>query len=230
MRITLRLTFPLALALSIAGCETIPQQQAHEQQQAQQRLEAALDSAVAKCRSDWEADTRIAPIRGKIPFAFSAASFMQLNDASKPNETEKNAIVALDEIRHACNQSIYALQAQGWPPERSALMQQHLSDARSMLGALWNGSMTYGQYMTESNKQFNAYLYSDERLARGLYEEFRRAQAQEAQARAARMQAMAQYMQATQIKPMTPYIVPQRPIYQTNCNQWAPGQVSCTTR
>lgn len=90
--------------------------------------------------------------------------------------------------------------------------------------------MTYGQYITESNKQLNAYIYSDEKLARGLLDEYKRAEAQEQQARAARMQALSQYIEATKAQPMQIQTPQPKQTYQTSCNSWTPGQVDCTTR
>lgn len=217
------------LLMVLAGCETIDQQNQRAYMAAAQLQRVELDAAVAKCRSDWDNDARLLPIKEKLPFSIGSPTFAQLNNGAKPAASEKAAIEALDQIRESCNQSIYTLQDRTFPSERSALMRQYLADARAMLGALWGGAMTYGQYVTEAQKQFNSYIYADQQLARGLHEEYRRARAQEQQVQAARMQAWSQYMQAIKPQPIQTFI-PQQQTYQTNCNQWAAGQISCTTR
>lgn len=216
------------IATLLSGCETIPQRDERLQQAADAELNAKIAQVLAKCRSDWENDERIDPVREKLPLNISSATFQQLNDKTKPTNAEKQAIIAVDEVREKCNASIYSMHAPDWPQERSALMRQYMSDSRAALGALWNGDLTYGQFLTSANKTLSAYGIEDQKIANQYFAEAQRARNEKRTADAAMFRAYSQFMEANKAPPVQIY----QPVQSqtTNCTAWAPGKVQCVTR
>ena len=148
MRSAIRAMVVSLLFLLLASCNQMAMKQRQEK----------LAATKSYCESLY-ADSRIDPIRKKIPITLSmerpVPSRFMINDA-RPTDDEKAAILVWIERRQLCQQN-YA--------EILGAPSAHLSAARASnsqgLADLYSGKITFGEFSRRYNRNRSTYLQQD---------------------------------------------------------------------
>lgn len=151
----------VVLALSLAGCGAIKQQQTA---QIMDEAKAHLQAIAQTCEQEMQAEHGLDPIRNKIelirPVLAGAPPPAMLADRSRPTAEEKIAIAKWQTIREACvqKQIQYGLSL-SLPPNLQPLRDKLVLDGRQtsertglLVAALYDGRMTYGQFAADRLK------------------------------------------------------------------------------
>lgn len=175
----------------------------------QQKLDS--DNVETFCANAW-ADTRLDPIKAKLPAKVQDATLPQLADPSLPTPAEQQAISDFDPVMAQCFDMRRAYLQAYTPGVVVATFDALKADSKALRAQLWAKKISYGQYntaalrlVTESQKAMQVELDKAKQFA--------------AQQQAQRDQNMMLMM---------PYMNPPIP-RTTDCYRYG-NSVSCTTR
>lgn len=206
----------MAASILIAGCSS--------QQMKQYEMQTAFDTLDAECKARYAAKD-LDPIRDKVPALKQARpTLTMLSDGSYVTDAERPLILALDAAAIACSNQRQQHIAKYYGSDYAAVDGAASSDAQRNRLALYQGTITWGQYVTKAQEiadQARGMFASLDERRRGTAIQQQAANAQSAGAAAALMQATRPTFQPLQ--PITPQ---PRPI---NCTSQRMGAYTNTT-
>lgn len=151
----------LFLALVLGACQSAPPQSAAPQQTARPASEpeqaAPREQAALQVKDDcnrYLADPAIDPIRARLAVELDAKNTPRmLADKSKPNKTEKAAILAYALKREECARIGFEWLRKSYVPMQLVLAEAQQAQSRLLLADLYGGKISYGQFATRRQAQ-----------------------------------------------------------------------------
>lgn len=216
MRLLLLLPFAL-----IAGCAEM------ERQNRDAEIAAEQQAIIDYCRNGLQA-VALDPIRAKVPalLGMPQPTLEMLSDRSFATDAQRPAILALDAAAVDCVNRRGQLAMKYFGSDYAAVEGAASTDAQRNRLALYQGTITWGQYVARAREigdQVRGLIaaLNERRRQSGIQQQA--ANAQSAAAAAAMMRAAPAFQP---IQPLTLQPIPQQPI---NCTTFRQGQYSNTT-
>ncbi|AVJ30207.1 hypothetical protein [Achromobacter spanius] len=174
----------------------------------QQKVDS--DNVEAFCANAW-ADTRLDPLRSKLPAKATDATLAQLADPSLATPAQQQAINDFDPVMAQCFEMRQAYLKRYSPGSVVATFDILKADSKALRAQLWAKKITFGEYNTKAAK-----LLAESQKT--MQTELEKAQQIAAQQQAQRDQNMMLMM---------PYMAPRPTI--TDCHRYG-NSVNCITR
>ena len=160
----MKVVVALVMAGVLSGCALPGGQRVNQQQ-------VDSDNVDAFCANAW-ADTRLNPLRSKLPVKAPDATLAQLADPSLATPAEQQAINDFDPVMAQCFEMRRAYLKTYRPGGVVATFDILQSDSKSLRAQLWAKKITFGEYnskaaklVTESQKTMQTELEKAQQIA-----------------------------------------------------------------
>ena len=204
----------VVVLISIAGCGAI------QQKQAQSEL-----SAIKMDCADFSAEPRLMPLVGKYPLKtteITSPSITMLANRSVPNESEKAAILAYEEITQGCSTRLQSFFDRYYPGMPANLVRETSISKKLRLARLYEGSLTYGDAVREMAER----LSKNQQVLTDYDAAIRQQQTAQQQAAAAQLTNTLLYLQSLNVQQQQ--VLQPTPFTTTNCRVFG-NTVNCMT-